>query len=113
MITTKITKELEDRESFESQAEAVLIDAESQAKCELALWYDEEEGYLAEIAHLSVPAAFRQKGIAKALIEEAKTFTRKEWGEDLSCRAIPEHDEPMTTEQLTAFYEKMGLSVRG
>lgn len=112
MITTTITKELADRENFESQAEAVLIDTVSQAKCELVLWYDEEEGYLAEIAHLSVPPAFRQKGIAKALIEAAKTFAQKEWEEELSCRAIPEYDKPLTAEQLAAFYKKMGLSVR-
>lgn len=85
MITTEI-KTLEDREHCETQAEAVLTDTESGAKCELELWYDEEsKEYLASIADLSVPSAFRGKGIEKSLIEAARTFCTNEWkADDLS-----------------------------
>ena len=116
-ITMTITKELDFQTEDLGVVASMTLTTEAGSYAQLELFREEdamdEVMWGAQLSHLFVPVAARRQGEARALVKAAIIAVDEHWDEGaLVVFAEPEHDKPLTREQLITFYQDCGLEVR-
>ena len=116
-ITLTIAKELDFQTEDLGVVASMALTTEAGSYAQLELFREEdamdEVLWGAQLSHLYVPAGARRQGEARALVKAAMIAVDEHWDErTLTVFACPEHDKPMTREQLITFYQDCGLEVR-